>query len=530
MSQRIRTCTNSTNFETINCESYSSRLASREKVSKPKRPITNSKPSRLELLPSVNAKSKPSQPQMVKQKNIVLKESVSNKAPCIEVTVRTKGSARNREPWNEMLKMPKSVTSTSFNQFDPLRTIHFISKELQTKLNSTSSNDPQVLYMLSTMQQALDRIPPDIYANTLSLKRSRSEIRTYQKSDLEDAPEKLVIPPILVDRHCQTISNLAYTDSEVFQKKLETSTAKLESSCKQMEILCEQLKNEKQYVEELLQAETSKVTHLKQQLETLQNENGFSHANFDKLVQERQELENKFKQLKQQVSSYHGPTVQELKGRVQDLQSQKISLEQENISLRHKLATSNMEREKYTTLLSIRDRHIHEIVNEMNCLQEVVSEQLVQLQKAPLISAPSSQSTLLDNYTSLLWPDVDLTKMKESKDNVELLKHNYIFDLPLHQLYSKPLSLESGDSSVTNVVTAPSKRSQKKTKSAPFLSQEKTKRTRSLENEKNNLTSIHELFNDLKRQAMILSIPQLSTGATPSPGNRLNGTKEPSNA
>ncbi|KAF5287322.1 hypothetical protein FQR65_LT02195 [Abscondita terminalis] len=454
MTQRIRSCSNSTNLETINCESYLTRLVNRDKVSKSKKE---------RVLPTKNVKP----------------STTRTKPPLDEPAVHTNAKS-DREPWNKLLK---SSASTTFDQFDPLRTIHFLSKELHTKLKS----DPQMLYILNTMQQALERIPPDVSASKNSIKRSKSEVRSA-----EDVPKKL----ISVNKSCQTINTLSYTDSEIFQKKLESSTAKLESSCKQMEILCEDLKNEKQYVEELLQAETNKVAHLKQQLEEVQNEKSeFSSAAFQKVVQERQELEIKLKQMKAHLSSYHGPSVQDLKGRLQDLQAQKIALEQDNITLRHKLTTADMEKERYVTLLNMRDRHINEILNEMISLQEVVSEQLVQLQKTPAFSTPSSQSTIIENYTIPSCPAV-----KKDDSSSEMLKNGNVMDFPLNQLYSKALKgLQSGDSSITNVLSAIS---QKKTKSASFFPKDNVE--------------VAKLFNEVKMHALNL------------PGNRNNWPSESS--
>lgn len=63
--------------------------------------------------------------------------------PLYEMTVRTQKNAPNpgqrpataNEPWSRMLQtQSQSTDANSFNHFDPLRTVHFLSKELQFKL------------------------------------------------------------------------------------------------------------------------------------------------------------------------------------------------------------------------------------------------------------------------------------------------------------------------------------------------------------------------------------------------------------
>lgn len=77
---------------------------------------------------------------------LVRKEVYNNSMATVEVTVRTvapkglegKSAEDTREPWSKLLANRKSEDNIpgTFGHFDPLRTLHFLSKELQMKLQS----------------------------------------------------------------------------------------------------------------------------------------------------------------------------------------------------------------------------------------------------------------------------------------------------------------------------------------------------------------------------------------------------------
>lgn len=87
-------------------------------------------------------RAKPSDEELVR------KEVFNNNMATVEVTVRTVGpkgssaekcmSEDRREPWGKLLMNRRSEDNMqgSFENFDPLRTLHFLSKELQMKLQS----------------------------------------------------------------------------------------------------------------------------------------------------------------------------------------------------------------------------------------------------------------------------------------------------------------------------------------------------------------------------------------------------------
>ncbi|KAF5272726.1 hypothetical protein FQA39_LY07753 [Lamprigera yunnana] len=524
MNQRLRNCTNSTNFDTVNCESYLPQLVPRVKSSQMQRfnrerSNANLKSSSAALVSSsaLNSKSRLTRALTATKPNkpLLRQELLSNNSALVEVTVRTHAGKKphndTRQPWKELLKSTKS--HSNFEGFDPLRTIHFLSKELHSKLKNISTGDPQLLEMIASMQMAVDRVPPDVVsATTLPFQRSKSEIRTYKSKlivDNDEPPEKLIqvikpveiLQPKLVNRSSQTHKCLTITDSEMFQKKLEASTTKLEFSCKQMEKLCDQLKNEKENLDELLQLETQKVAHLKHQLETLQNDKQeLANSAFDRLLQDRNELEEKFKNYKTQMSAYHGPTIQELKTLVQDLQEQKMNVDRDNINLRHKLTSSDMEREKYITLLNMRDKQISEILNEMNCLQEVVSEQLVELQKGPVISTASSQSTVLENF---MWEEkcVNIDHRNVHPKNLTSSCANLLGKI-CPTVFKELKSCSSTTTSESKKEKEPKQESHvTKNVTSSYKIQDKM--------ELNIAPNIHDLFDKVKRQAMVVNLPQV---------------------
>lgn len=120
------------------------------------------------------------------------KEVFNNNMATVEVTVRTvapqKGTqpknltAEKRESWAKLLAKQNSEDSVigNFSTFDPLRTLHFLSQELQLKLNMLCPGIifhiylkllPQLYYLtgdatihkiVSDMQSAMQRLPPDV--------------------------------------------------------------------------------------------------------------------------------------------------------------------------------------------------------------------------------------------------------------------------------------------------------------------------------------------------------------------------------
>lgn len=101
------------------------------------------------------------------------------------------------------------------------------------------------------------------------------------------------------------------------------------------------------------------------------------------------------KKLQSRLNAFQGLNLAELQEDLQNMQMEKSRVEQENLNIRHKLMLANMEKEKFIAILNVRDRQVNDIRNEMSQLQDVVNEQLQELQRAPLISAISSQTTLL---------------------------------------------------------------------------------------------------------------------------------------
>lgn len=74
--------------------------------------------------------------------NLIRKETYQHNAATVEVTVKAQKNPTNQgkpvlqsEPWGKVLKTQTPPNdSRPFNNFDPLRTVHFLSKELQLKL------------------------------------------------------------------------------------------------------------------------------------------------------------------------------------------------------------------------------------------------------------------------------------------------------------------------------------------------------------------------------------------------------------
>lgn len=350
MTQRIRSCSSNINLDTVNCDAYQTKLLPRSKA--PMRSSTREcSVTQFKGSKKSKARSAPKETS---------KTSVTSEA------------SKNRQPWASLLVSSRSVDSVStFDGCDPLRTVHFLSKELSSKLQCASFGDPHVYDLILSMQHALNRVPTEVTSTSnIPLKQSQSEINNYHK----EIPEKL--PPEKTERGCQT-------KSPSFDRQLEVNTAKLQLNCEQIEKSYSILKKEKDHVENLLRLESERVASFRKQTAVLQHENAV-------IAQQRDELDMKLKQHKQVNSN-------ELKVRIEDLLRQRVELEHENIGLRHRLTTADMEKEKFVTLLSMRDRQINDILLEIDALQGIVREQLLELQNVPIVSSTSSVTTVLSD-------------------------------------------------------------------------------------------------------------------------------------
>lgn len=162
MTQRVRPTSNSVNFETITCEKYINRFLQREKAGMPLKPNTPT-PTVQQKYRDKAVKQPPvvtSQNQLskirpnVKQQNLPSPDLESqtgsdyqfadDDSALVQVTVKTtnprqrsRSTVANREPWGQLLRQQKSTDKVSiFSNFDPLRTLHFLAKELQFQLQA----------------------------------------------------------------------------------------------------------------------------------------------------------------------------------------------------------------------------------------------------------------------------------------------------------------------------------------------------------------------------------------------------------
>lgn len=104
------------------------------------------------------------------------------------------------------------------------------------------------------------------------------------------------------------------------------------------------------------------------------------------------------KKLKAQLENQQSAANQDLKNLIQDLRTKKTEAEQDAMYIRHQLTLAQMDKEKVSAILSIRERQITEIRDEMNQLQEVVNEQLVELKNLPYSSVHSSISNITGKH------------------------------------------------------------------------------------------------------------------------------------
>lgn len=180
-------------------------------------------------------------------------------------------AAGDREPWGKLLQTGNVENSSKFSSFDPLRTLHFLAKELQYKLQNDLPDDNNLQQILTDMQHALTRVPPEI-ASAIKLQHSSDTIPVRKSSSsnsvLQSKRGDDEIRKPRVNKSSQTIQK--YEDTQLIQKIMEGSTMKLEASCRQMEMLCGRLKSEKEDLEEQLKTERENVKFLKKRVGDLE--------------------------------------------------------------------------------------------------------------------------------------------------------------------------------------------------------------------------------------------------------------------
>ncbi|XP_008190978.1 myosin heavy chain, clone 203 isoform X2 [Tribolium castaneum] len=289
---------------------------------------------------------------------------------------------KEREAWGQILQSNKSKEKVSlFSNFDPLRTLHFLSKELFTKLENVFPED-EMLQMVADIQHALKRIPPEI-STLLHNPLSEASVATIKNT---------------AAKTCQTPPTLYQEDTEKFQKIMEENTYRLEASCKQLEIVCTNLQNEKELTEKELDQARENVEMLCGRVKELEIEmEEISTMKIKQLEEEKQCLQEQLNKAKQELKD--NPTVNHLKKVVEDLKKQKATSEETCARLEYDMALLKMEKEKFVTMLAVRDKEIKEIQEEMTKIQDQVNTQLKKL-NGDVLKRANSLKTLKDSSNS----------------------------------------------------------------------------------------------------------------------------------
>ncbi|XP_072388323.1 uncharacterized protein [Diabrotica undecimpunctata] len=370
------------------CEKFLTRFLYKEKPRTPAALSLRSRERSIRTVSSNNQNELIKCRSNVKQQNFPSPSKHRNpfqiKVQCLDHSIedkmntrpRSRSSAVDRDTWDQALKKQRSGDKISiFGNFDPLRTLHFLAKELQFQLQSVLPEDNTVQQMVKDMQYALKRIPPEI-ASTIHLQQA-IESRPKSSNNIV-RPEKLSVHT--VDCSVQTVPLKSVENNERLQQIMEEGTLKLEKSCKHMERLCIELKNEKTKLEgDLVEAKHSNKALKKKILDLELENNEILTPRLKQLEDEKQKLETKLKTVTAKLETVLQHSSNDLKSQISELKSQKNGLEQKCNNLKHQIEVAALEREKFVAILDLRDSQINEIRSEMNQLQEVVNEQLIEL-------------------------------------------------------------------------------------------------------------------------------------------------------
>lgn len=100
--------------------------------------------------------------------NVAAKETNSEETLFEDTTKKKKG-----ESWSTIFH--KQAEKSTFSRFDPLRTLHFLSKELQLKVLSEYPGESHIQQIVYDMLSALKRVPPEI-ASTVQLHQDQENV------------------------------------------------------------------------------------------------------------------------------------------------------------------------------------------------------------------------------------------------------------------------------------------------------------------------------------------------------------------
>ncbi|XP_019870790.1 uncharacterized protein LOC109599270 isoform X2 [Aethina tumida] len=293
----------------------------------------------------------------------------------------------NNETWANCLKNNKTKDPYGFNKYDPLRLVHFLTKELKSHVQNILPEDDCTRDMLGQLETALNRVPPEV-ATAIHLQQAIEFLpRSKSHSSINDEkPEKLEKSKKL---QCKSIQTLTDKEDDNLHKMMVENTEKLEAQIKLLEETVEKLKQENEQKKNKLAVEKDNVAYYKGRLEELEKNHAETvNVKIYKMEEEKSTLETQISQLKLQLADVSKPR-EELRVLIKEMKKNKSDTDAELMKLRHQLKLSEIEKEKYMAVLAVRDRQINEIRNEMSQLQEVVNEQLMELHSNAFSNLPS---------------------------------------------------------------------------------------------------------------------------------------------
>lgn len=108
---------------------------------------------------------------------------------------------------------------------------------------------------------------------------------------------------------------------------------------------------------------------------------------------ERDSLKMQVTDLQTQLDSQVGQTTDDIRVLVESLKNKQLTAEQENTAVRNELTIVKLERDKINVLLDCKDKQLKELRSELECIQQLISNQLHELRTKPTISTTSTLSS-----------------------------------------------------------------------------------------------------------------------------------------
>ncbi|XP_026477485.1 uncharacterized protein LOC113383435 [Ctenocephalides felis] len=280
------------------------------------------------------------------------------------------------------LKVQKSdILPGTFSQFDPLRTLHFLSKELQSKLYTIAPEESSIHRILVEIQHSLHRLPVPSKSDILS-GSSYSDISTTVHTQYIQSSQTCQFTQTsalaVVHQSCQTDESLQVPEKD---EDLELQLMKLELTNKELTEECALAKSERDRMAETLQYHESNNNLLLAEIDELKKKLTVKDQILPRTEQIIEELKNKNKTLEEEKAALIAGYEAKLSIADETLEYVKDNKRAEYSSyMQYKL-----ELDQKNTLINTKENQLDILTNELARVQCMVRNKMCEPQAVALV-------------------------------------------------------------------------------------------------------------------------------------------------